>query len=162
MGVRDASGRFLRSFDVRVKLPWDSVISLIVQHDMTVAELQSLIEVSSGIPCQLLELSFQSQHALGEELTLRELNVIQGLQFKVTLPSAYGSLILSTVKGSITTAMNEINRFKTDSRNGFAKGIALFISAHKGHHHFVEKYVCFTRLLLKALCSTYIKTISKT
>lgn len=141
VGVRNASGRFVRSFDVLVKLPWGNIITLIVQHTMTVEELQSLIEFSSGIPSQLFRLSYKSQHILGGYLTLQEVRVTQGTQFRVTLLPDYDRLMTLTVKGNFNEVMDEINRFNGAEELAFRKGAVLYLSAHKGHQQLVDRYV---------------------
>ena len=78
VGVRDSSGRYTHTFDISVKLPTGTVSPLNVHHDMTVGELKSAIEFSSGIPSDLMVISFGDHGILTDGQTLGQLCFIQG------------------------------------------------------------------------------------
>ncbi|XP_038070307.1 ankycorbin-like [Patiria miniata] len=143
VGVRDATGRFIETFEIFAKLPGPgSLTPITVRHQTTVGELKSLVELVCGIPTDLQLLSYRHHAVLTDGDTLGKLCVLPGARLPVRIAYGYDGLVESALRGDLKEVMRSVTM--TKDAGGMAKRmfVAMFIAAHKGFHYLVDRMLC--------------------
>ncbi|XP_072014193.1 LOW QUALITY PROTEIN: uncharacterized protein [Amphiura filiformis] len=139
LGIRDSSGRYTKTFEIFIKLPTGTFTPLNVRHDMTIAELKSVIEFSSGIPSDLMLLSFGNNGVLTDGTTLGQLCFIPGTRLPVKILYGFEKLVLSAYSGDSKGVLQDIDAHHDIDIKTKRQSLALFLASHRGYFYLVDK-----------------------
>ncbi|XP_019629525.1 PREDICTED: uncharacterized protein DDB_G0284459-like [Branchiostoma belcheri] len=145
-GTMERSARGTRSkapakvwFHIFVKLPRGLMTSLRVHADMTVGEVQGMVEEASGIPCDVQKVTTSQNSGPDKELLLGQLGLRAGSTVSVCPDDRWRDVFGAAMVGDyrlVRRCLDGVAEGETRTNGRFC---AMFLAAHRGHLDLLQK-----------------------
>ncbi|XP_035680093.1 histone-lysine N-methyltransferase, H3 lysine-79 specific-like [Branchiostoma floridae] len=146
LGTMERSSRSAKSkapakvwFHIFVKLPRGLMTSLRVHADMTVGELQGMVEEASGIPCDVQKVTTSQNSGPDKELLLGQLGLRAGSTVSVGPDDRWRDVFGAAMMGDYWLVRRCVDGMEEGETRTDGRFCAMFLAAHRGHLDLLQK-----------------------
>ncbi|XP_066290409.1 ensconsin-like [Branchiostoma lanceolatum] len=126
-------------FHIFVKLPRGLMTSLRVHADMTVGELQGMVEEASGIPCDVQKVTTSQNNSPDKELLLGQLGLRAGSTVSVGPDDRWRDVFGAAMMGDYWLVRRCLDGMEEGETRTDGRFCATFLAAHRGHLDLLQK-----------------------